>query len=122
LIQIDHIAVPVRDASAAARFLASILGLSPPERDGADGDLFRVAVGAGSFLLFTTAATVVGQHIAFRVDAVTFPAVVRRLRDSGLPFGNAPDDHTNGKTTDPRGGRGLVYFVDRDGHLFEVRV
>jgi catechol 2,3-dioxygenase-like lactoylglutathione lyase family enzyme len=121
LIQIDHIAVPALDPAAAARFLASILGLSPPERDGADGDMYRVAV-AGSFLLFTPAVTVVGQHIAFRVDAVTFPAVVRRLRDSGLAFGNAPDDHTNGKTTDPHGGRGVVYFVDRDGHLFEVRV
>jgi catechol 2,3-dioxygenase-like lactoylglutathione lyase family enzyme len=46
---------------------------------------------------------------------------VKRLRAKGVAFGNDPEDSTNGQTTDPHGGgRGRVYFLDPDRHLFEV--
>jgi catechol 2,3-dioxygenase-like lactoylglutathione lyase family enzyme len=43
-----------------------------------------------------------------------------RLRSLGVPFGNQPEEPHNGRTDDPLGGAGRVYFVDENGHLFEV--
>jgi catechol 2,3-dioxygenase-like lactoylglutathione lyase family enzyme len=62
------------------------------------------------------------DHLALpaRVDEPAFHAVVARLRARGVPFGNDPTDPANARSDDPIGGRGRVYFVDPDGHLFEV--
>ncbi len=37
-----------------------------------------------------------------------------------LPYGNDPEDATNGQTEDPLGGPGRVYFLDPDDHLYEL--
>jgi catechol 2,3-dioxygenase-like lactoylglutathione lyase family enzyme len=59
--------------------------------------------------------------MAFRVDTENFAAVVNRLRAKGVTFGNDPDDLANGETADSfGGGKGRVYFIDPNGHLFEV--
>ncbi len=100
--------------------LAEILGAPEPTTDGADDDMFRVELEDGAFLLFANSASVHAEHIAFRVDSERFGRVVERLRKRGLVFGNDPEDPRNGKTNDPLGGKGRVYFVDENGHLFEV--
>jgi catechol 2,3-dioxygenase-like lactoylglutathione lyase family enzyme len=120
VITLDHIAIASRDAAASARFLADILGIAPAKPDGADGDMFNLAIGESTCLLFSTAEAVAAQHMAFRVDEATFAEIVDRLRARGVRFGNDPEDVTNGRTDDPLGGRGRVYFLDPDGHLFEV--
>jgi hypothetical protein len=38
----------------------------------------------------------------------------------GLTFGNDPENPRNGSTDDPLGGAVRVYFIDDNGHLFEV--
>jgi catechol 2,3-dioxygenase-like lactoylglutathione lyase family enzyme len=119
VIAVDHLAIPARDAAGAARFLGEILGVPPPVVDGPEGDMYCLQVGAVS-LLFSEAATVASQHVAFRVDPATFAAVVERLRARGVKFGNDPADPANGKTADELGGHGRVYFIDGEGHLFEV--
>jgi catechol 2,3-dioxygenase-like lactoylglutathione lyase family enzyme len=120
MIQIDHIGIPAFDARASARQLAQILGCPEPSVDGADDDMYRVDVGSGAFVLFNTAPHVDVLHMAFRVDRERFTAIVGRLQSARVPFGNEPDDLGNGKTDDPLGGQGRVYFLDENRHLFEV--
>ena len=120
MIQIDHIGIAAHDALESARALAEILGAGEPTTDGADDDMLRVNVDHGAFLLFSASKTVNQEHIAFRVDRGRFADVVARLRGRGWAFGNDPEDPRNGRTDDPLGGEGRVYFVDANGHLFEV--
>jgi catechol 2,3-dioxygenase-like lactoylglutathione lyase family enzyme len=120
MITLDHIGIAARDVEASARFLSEILGVGPARPDGPDGDIYCLTIPESVSLLYSPADTVPTQHIAFRVDEMTFIAVVDRLRTRGLAFGNDPEDLTNGQTTDPLGGRGRVYFLDPNSHLFEV--
>ena len=121
MIALDHVGVPARDAAASARFLSEILELAPATPDGPEGEMYSLPIGASGALLFSPASSVAAQHVAFRVDAVTFVGVVDRLRAKGMAFGNDPEDCANGQTADAfGGGHGRVYFLDPNGHLFEV--
>jgi catechol 2,3-dioxygenase-like lactoylglutathione lyase family enzyme len=117
--RIDHLAIPARRAETAAHELAALLGVSGVEPDGPDDDMFRVDLD-GSAIQFADADEVPAHHVAFRVDEDDFAAVVERLRNGGVAFGNEPADPANGRTEDFLGGAGRVYFVSGDGHLFEV--
>ncbi len=120
-IALDHVGVPAREAAAAASFLAEILGLAPATPDGPEGEMYCLPIGESGALLYCPTDNVTPQHIAFRVDPVTFAEVVNRLRARGVAFGNEPEDLANGQTADTHGGgKGRVYFLDPDGHLFEV--
>lgn len=68
---IDHIAVPARDVGASARRLATILGAPEPSIVGAGGDMHRVEVGQGAFILFAPAPHVHPLHVAFHLFEVT---------------------------------------------------
>ncbi len=120
MIEIDHIGVAARDAYRSARTLAEILGVADPVVDGFDNDMYRVDLAHGSALLFSTSETIGFEHIAFRVDEGQFASVLARLRERGMQFGNDPEDIYNGKSDDPIGGKGRVYFTDENGHLFEI--
>ena len=56
------------------------------------------------------------------MTAPVLAGAIGRLRQRGLPFGNDPADPANGRTDDPLGGQGRIYFHDADGHLFELFV
>jgi catechol 2,3-dioxygenase-like lactoylglutathione lyase family enzyme len=120
MIRIDHIGIGARNVRTSAESLAEILGAPEPTVDGADGDMARVDLEHGAFLLFNPEEKPLLAHIAFRVDRERFEGVVARLRRRGIPFGNDPEDTRNGRTDDPLGNAGRVYFVDENGHLFEV--
>ena len=120
MIQIDHVGIAARNPESSAKWLAKILGVGAPSVDGADDDMFRIDLGHGSFVLFNAAEKIDLTHMAFRVDGAEFKGVIERLRSMGVSFGNEPDDTKNGRTEDHLGGAGRVYFVDENGHLFEV--
>lgn len=120
MIAFDHLGIAAYDARASALWLAEILGSSEPVADGADGDMFRIDLAHGAFVLFSSSAAPGFEHVAFRVDNARFAEVVERLRARGIAFGNDPEDPRNGRTDDPLGGAGRAYFVDPNGHLFEV--
>ena len=121
MIALDHVAIPARDGAGSARFLAEVLGLAPPVPAGPEGEMSWLSIPGSGALLFSPADTVAGQHVAFRVDPATFADVVNRLRAKGVAFGNDPEDRANMQTADPvGGGAGRVYFLDPNGHLFEV--
>jgi catechol 2,3-dioxygenase-like lactoylglutathione lyase family enzyme len=119
-VKIDHLGLPATDAQASARWLAEILDLDPPVADGPNGDMFNVSLGDSASILFVTDPAVVGHHVAFAVSETEFSEIVDRLRTRSIPFGNEPEDPANGQTADPLGGKGRVYFLDPNGHFFEV--
>jgi catechol 2,3-dioxygenase-like lactoylglutathione lyase family enzyme len=119
---IDHLALPASSAEAAAQWFADILGLQAPVPDGPDGDMYNVRLNGASSVLFVTDASVASHHVAFGVSEADFSAIVDRLRQRGISFGNDPEDSTNGATLDPLGGRGRVYFPSPDGHFLEVTI
>ncbi len=120
MFAIDHVGILAREAEASAEFLAEILGVGQAVPAGPDGDLYRLDFGGSGTLIYFPAETVVGQHVAFRVDAATFDAMVERLRSKGVVFGNEPEAQENLQTSDSFGGHGRVFFRDPNGHLFEV--
>ena len=87
---------------------------------GPEGEMRWLPIGESGAFVFTPAETVASQHIAFRVDEVTFAGIVDRLRAKGIAFGNHPEAPANEQTADPFGGHGRVYFADPNGHFFEV--
>jgi catechol 2,3-dioxygenase-like lactoylglutathione lyase family enzyme len=109
----------VRDPDAASRFIGELLGLEPAS-DGPDGELRSLRLDRGALLLFAPAASVSPHHLALRVSPGEFEEILQRLRARQVAFGNDPEDRTNRCSEDPLGGWGRVYFVDADGHLFEV--
>ncbi len=64
------------------------------------------------------------RHFAFVFDPAEFDAVFRRIRQSGIPFGDGPGRSTNmqgpGRSTGTKGGTYSVYFADPSGHLLEI--
>ena len=120
MVVIDHVGLMARDVIASARFLAEILGLPPGESAGPDGENVQLPIAESVCIIYFPAERVAGQHVAFRVDPVTFADVVGRLRAAGVTFGNDPEDQTNMETSDFLGGHGRVFFRDPNGHLFEV--
>ena len=121
-VSIDHLALPAADAEASARWFAEILGLAAPLPDGRDEDMFNVRLNGISSILFVSQAAGPGHHVAFAVSATEFTAIVDRLRQRGVDFGNDPEDPTNGWTEDLLGSQGRVYFRNPDGHFLEVTV
>src|SRR5947209_3054065 len=95
MIAIDHIAIPVRDVVASARFLSEILGMESATPFGPEGEMRWLTIGESGALLFTPANVSASQHGAFRVDEATLAGVVNRLRAKGLAFGNDPEEPTN---------------------------
>ncbi len=120
MMRIDHMGLAAKDAKRSAELLAAVLGAPPPVPDGVDDDMFRVDLDGDSFLLFTQLEKIDFAHVAFRVDEPRFAGVVARLRERKIPFGNDHRETANGRTDDPLGGHGRVYFVDENEHLFEV--
>jgi hypothetical protein len=120
MLQFDHLAVDARDLQSSARFIAEILGVGAPVPEGQDDDMLRIDLDHGAFILFSHANVPRFVHVAFRVDHARFQEVVARLRALKVAFGNDHDATANGKTEDPLGGAGRVYFVDANAHLWEV--
>jgi catechol 2,3-dioxygenase-like lactoylglutathione lyase family enzyme len=118
-VTLDHVGVPAADPEAAARFLGDVLGVGVVAPAGPDGDMFNLSVGQRA-LTYVRAPLHDGHHIALRVDEQIFSGALSRLQERKVPFGNDPGDPSNGQTADPLGGAGRIYFVDPDGHLFEL--
>jgi catechol 2,3-dioxygenase-like lactoylglutathione lyase family enzyme len=120
-ITFDHVGIPAPDPEASARFLGEIVGEGVTTPEGPDGDMFNLSVGQRALTYFE-APVRDPHHIAFRVTVSTFSGAIARLQARGISFGNDPGDPTNGQTADPLGGLGRIYFLDPNGHLFELTV
>lgn len=118
-ITLNHTIVPAVDNREAARFFASIMGLTELPPTGRNGHFAPVRVNDTLTLDFMTVPEPVGVHLAFDVDPVTFDGILARLRQGGVPYGDDPADPANGRIDHPLCPRGL-FFVDAARNLYEV--
>jgi len=107
--QLNHLVVGAENRDESARFLADILGLSPPVRF---GPFTQVETGNGVAIDFEE-ESVFGhrQHLAFPVTEREFDEAFGRVRDRGCTYWADPWGLTPGEINHNDGGRG-VYFED----------
>ncbi len=116
-IELDHVLVPARDRVASARFLAGLLGV-PWEASGV-GPFAPVYLNDGLTLDFDETSDPPTQHFCFRVDDVTFDAILGRIVAAGIPYRSSPHGPVDGKVGTAAGGRN-VYWSEPDGHVWEM--
>ena len=116
-VQLSHTIVWCRDKRKSAKFLAEVLGLSPPTRF---GPFLVVELGNGVSLDFhDTDDEIAAQHYAFLLNEDEFDAVFGRIVERHLKHWADPCQQRAGKINHNDDGRG-VYFEDPDGHLLEI--
>ncbi|AKA05350.1 metallothiol transferase FosB [Streptomyces noursei ZPM] len=118
-VTLNHTIVPAADHRAAARFLATVMGLAELPPAGRNGHFAPVRVNETLTLDFMAVPDTEGHHLAFDVDPATFDGILARLRAADVPYGSRPDQPDNGRTDHPLCARGL-FFTDADGNLYEV--
>lgn len=118
-VELDHLIVPARDRVAAARLVATILGV-PWAEQGAVGPFSPVYVNASLTLDFDEWSTPVPkQHYCFRVDAESFEAILGRLTSAGIAYRSTPGGPTDHRVN-PAFGGSLAYWSEPDGHVWEA--
>lgn len=117
--QLDHLLVPARNAKAAARQLAELLGV--PWSPTGIGPFAPVYVNDGFTLDFDQwdQATPPQIHCAFRVSDAEFDAILTRIRAAGIPYRSAVHGPVDSQVDEAHGGR-IVYWNQPDGHQWEL--
>jgi catechol 2,3-dioxygenase-like lactoylglutathione lyase family enzyme len=116
-IILNHTIVPARDKEASARFFAEIFGL---KYEKSSGYFAPVQVNDTLTLDFDDDVDRFDiHHYAFHVSDAEFDAILKRVKEAGLPFGSEPWNLENGELNSWNGGRG-VYFRDPNGHILEL--
>jgi len=116
-VQLNHTIVWSSDRTRSARFLAEMLGRPAPSKV---GHFDVVELDNRVALDFADAdGPIHQQHYAFLISEEEFDAVLRRIRDRGLPHWADPMRKRPGAINENDGGRG-VYFIGPDDHLLEV--
>jgi catechol 2,3-dioxygenase-like lactoylglutathione lyase family enzyme len=117
-IRLNHTIVAARDKTAAAEFVANILGL----KVGAPfGPFLPVETANGVTLDFMDVGPkqVVPQHYAFLVSEEEFDDIFGRIQEAGIPYWADPAHQEPGEINHLDGGRG-VYFDEPNGHRLEI--
>lgn len=121
-IELDHLILSVSDQARSAEFYATILGL---EAERNDGPFVPLRVTPGFTILLSGGGGDGGEHLAFALTKAEFEAVMGRIIDAGIPYGDRYDTvGTMQGPGDEFGARGMgaaVYFFDPDRHLLEIR-
>ncbi|CAD5367045.1 hypothetical protein RA210_U10629 [Rubrivivax sp. A210] len=113
-IDLDHLIVPARDRVAAARQLATLLGV-PWAAQGAVGPFSPVYVSDGLTLDFDEWAAPTPQlHYCFRVGPAEFDAILGRIKAAGIANRSLPHGTDDRRVNAAFGGR-LVYWSEPDG-------
>ena len=117
-IELDHIMVPSRDKDAAARQLASLLGVAwGPAKF---GPFAAVHVSAGLTIDFDQWETEFPKgHYCFRVDDATFDEVLHRIQSAGIPYRSQPQGAADYAVNTALGGK-IVYWSQPDDHVWEL--
>ncbi len=115
-IQLDHVIVPSHDRTAAARFLADLLGV-PWEPS--QGDFAPVYVNETLTLDFADREQFESHHLCFRVGDDEFDAILGRIRAARITYRSRPHGGDDLQVNTRLGGKN-VYWQDADGHLWEI--
>lgn len=117
-MELDHAIVPARDRVAAARQLASLLGV--PWDDTTFGVFSPVYVNEGLTLDFieTNEAFPV-EHFCFRVSDAEFDAILGRIEEAGIAYRSHVRGPVNRRVNTDYGGRSIYWNVP-EGHQWEI--
>lgn len=118
-VQLDHLIIPSKDRVAAARLLATLLGV-PWAEQGSVGPFSPVYVNEGLTLDFDGWTDEIPKlHCAFRVTQREFDAILGRIREAGIPYRSLPHGPEDNRVNLAFGGN-LVYWSEPDGHVWEL--
>ncbi len=121
-VQLDHLILAVSDAAKSLAFYTEVLGFKSEE--GQDPFLV-IRVSPDLMLLLAPWGTQGGQHLAFALPDDEFEATFKRVKASGIEYGDRFDSVGNmkgpGEATGARGPGKAVYFFDPSRHLIEIR-
>ncbi len=115
-VHLNHTIVAARDKHASARFLAEMLGRTPPT---SYGPFSVVELDNDVSLDFLDEDPVVPRHYAFLVTEQEFDEIFGRILARALDYWADPFGHRPGEINTNDGGRG-VYWHDPNGHLLEI--
>ena len=117
-IQLDHLIVPSRDRVAAARQLASVLGV-PWAAQGV-GPFSPVFVSEQLTLDFDQHDEPFPVlHYCFKVSPEQFDAIRARLDAAGIVFRSLPHGPADRQINTLNGGH-MLYWSEPDGHVWEI--
>jgi len=113
---LDHFTVPARDKVAAAKRLASLLGV--PWSETGVGPFAPVYVNDGLTLDFIdTDEAFPVYHFCFRVAPADFAAILERIRAAGIAFRSEVRGPVDMQV---HAQLGNVYWNEPDGHQWEM--
>jgi catechol 2,3-dioxygenase-like lactoylglutathione lyase family enzyme len=119
--QLDHLILMVNDVEKSLAFYTRILGFT---HDGERPPFAVVRVTPDFVLQLAPWGTKGGEHLAFSMTRDEFEAVFRRVREGGIPYGDAFDGVGNmrgpGDASGAHGASRSVYFFDPSQHLIEI--
>ncbi len=116
-IELNHTIVHAKDHWAAARDVATVLGLAQPAGYGPFAVL-ELTNGV-SLDFMADGGDIAPQHYAFLVSEDEFDAVWGRLKEAGRRWWADPFRRRPGEINPADGGRGL-YWEGPDGHWLEI--
>lgn len=117
-IQLDHATIPSKDRWAAAKLLATLLGVSWAEAE--TGPFCAVYVNDGLTLDIDQAeGPFPVQHYCFRVSEAEFDGIVQRLKANGIAYRSTPHGPADMQINTQHGGQ-IVYWSEPDGHVWEA--
>jgi catechol 2,3-dioxygenase-like lactoylglutathione lyase family enzyme len=121
-VELDHIILPVNDASESVAFYTAILGFVD---EGEQPPFSVIRVGPGLTLQLAPWGTDGDWHVAFAMSREELDEALARLRETSTAFGDSYHDATNGRGPgDSDGARGsgkAIYLLDPNRHLIELR-
>jgi catechol 2,3-dioxygenase-like lactoylglutathione lyase family enzyme len=121
-VQLDHLILPVNDATETITFYTEVLGLT---YDGESPPFSVVRVNDELTLQLAPWGTEGGVHLAFAMNEKDFEDAFARVRDGGIEYGDS--FHAVGNMQGPgdepgaRGPGKAVYLFDPNRHLIELR-
>lgn len=119
---IDHIILNVNGLDETVEFYTGVLGFTA---EGQDGPFTVLRVSEEFTIQVAPWGTKGNEHYAFALDREQFDAVFGRLKERGIPFGDAFDavgsNRGPGSESGARGMAPTVYFFDPSHHLLEIR-
>ena len=116
-VELNHTLVHTSDIWAAARDVATVLGLPEPTPYGPFAVL-QLDNGA-SLDFIDEPGEIQPQHYAFLVGEDDFDAIWGRIREQGRQFWADPARRRPGEINHGDGGRGL-YWDGPEGHFLEI--